>query len=366
MKLFVLRGVYWYWVMRPKDSSGKPFSTDPLDEHHTYFYYHLLKSNVVDEVIIYSDRKENDEKQKIPPLLNFPEGKMRIIYNFDFKEVHESKGHLIYCRDQLSETNQFPQHRLIAKSVGHGFPNYDWLRWIPFYIPRICRPLVLNKKETFIHLTEGPYNQRFTSHGVKSFNWPSLSNQAQYIDENTTQEKKYDWIYVASVNPRKRVLEFMHLLVNSNLKGLRGALLLSTKERKNSLSPLEAIRETIKKDELNITIYTNVDCKSKMSLLKKSKVFISAAAEDSGPRVVIEAGQAKIPILALKHHGSASLLVKNGINGEITWLFKRFPKLLKKILNNYDDYDCSVNDHILDEKNWIKPIVKYINHNKHD
>jgi hypothetical protein len=75
---------------------------------------------------------------------------------------------------------------------------------------------------------------------------------------------------------------------------------------------------------------------------------------------VIEAGQAGIPVLAMKNHGSASLLVRSGTNGELTWSFRKFPRILNAMLQNYEKYDCSINNELLEERRWFEPIVREI------
>ena len=361
MKLFVLsKSLYWRWILRPIDSnSDKRFSSDPLDEHHTYFYYLLLKYGVVDEVIVYSDRKKKNILHKIPDRLDFPEGKMRISYDLSYAEIRESSNQLIYCRDHVDDARLFPQHFIMCKFVAHGFPTNNGLRWIPFHIPWLCRKYKIHKSFIDLQLSEGPYNRRFFPKNIVSIDWPSLSNQKQYIN---AMEKKYDWICISSMNPRKRVLSLVKLISKHKYtRVLKGCLVVNKiTSRELNASHFNKLISLINRNNLDIKIYQGVDCKEKIELLCQSKVYVSPAAEDSGPRTVIEAGAAEVPVLALKHHGSASFLVKNGINGELTWRFKKFPNLLKKIITNYDKYDCAVNQKLLDEALLIKPLIIHI------
>ena len=115
MKLFVINSPYWFWTMRPQGAKyyndvQVPQSLDPLDEHHTYFYYQFLKFKLVDEVIIYSNRKILDHEQGIPSELEFECGKMKVLYDPTYKMIATEQDQLLYCRHRLESTNFFPQH----------------------------------------------------------------------------------------------------------------------------------------------------------------------------------------------------------------------------------------------------------------
>ena len=360
MKLFVFNTPYWFWTMRPKKSkyhdNGGPQSLDPLDEHHTYFLYQFLKSNLVDEVIIYSNREELDHQQGIPSELEFREGKMRVSYDLTYKMAHYERSQLLYCRHRLETTKLFPQHTQIIKVIAEGFPTSEYMKRLPFHIPWFCRKQKLDPRLHSLVVSEGPYNRRFINQRIPALDWPTLSNQGQYI---RSMEKLYDWIFVGTTHPRKRLLEFGKYLLKRKLNHLKGCVLIdSTKLRQIDF---DSLQKSDLLNQLNVVLKFDLDCKAKMEALCQSKVFVHTALEDSGPRSLIEAGQARIPIVALHHHGSASLLVRSGINGELSWSFDKLPALLKKVLDNYGSYDCSINDDMLNENRWFPAIQEKIN-----
>jgi len=187
--------------------------------------------------------------------------------------------------------------------------------------------------------------------------WPTLSSQRQYV---TDEEKLYDWIMVSSLNPRKRIARFLQALSDAGLAHLRGCVVTRTPHREHFKQELEVINKEIEKG-INVEIKTDLNCQEKMQALCRARVFVSAAEEDSGPRSIIEAGQAEIPVLALSHHGAASILVSPGKNGELVNHFRQFPRTLNKILSNYSKYDCDTNHLLLDENLWFPNVVAALN-----
>ena len=224
-------------------------------------------------------------------------------------------------------------------------------------MPYFCRKRRIVPGLHSLVVSEGPYNRRFINKRITALDWPSLSNQGQYVQ---SMEKHYDWIVVTSMHPRKRLIEFGKQLIERNLSHLRGCILITSLKVKSNQIEYNALQNSGLLDKLTVDLKFDLDCKGKMEALCQSKVFVCASREDSGPRALIEAGQAKIPIVALHHHGSASLLVKSGINGELSWSIDNLPDLLKKVLDHYNDYDCSINDGILDENRWFPAIQEKI------
>ena len=348
--------------MRPQGSKyyndiKMPQSLDPLDEHHTYFYYQFLKSNLVDEVIIYSGREKLDHEQGIPSEFEFRGGTMKVLYDPTYKMAASEQDQLLYCRHHLEKTNLFPQHIQIAKVILEGFPTSDNMKRLPFYIPYFCRKRRLIPGLHSLVVSEGPYNRRFISRRIPALDWPSLSNQRQYVQP---MEKYYDWIVVTSLHPYKRLVEFGKQLLEKDLSHLRGCILITSLKAEANRTEYDSLQRSELLDQLTVDLKFDLNCKEKMEALCRSKVFVCASRLDSGPRALIEAGQAKIPIVALHHHGSASLLVKPGINGELSWSIDKLPDLLKKVLDNYNDYDCSINEGILDENRWFPAIQEKI------
>lgn len=346
MKLYVIDSPYWFWSMRPQgeNQDKKRKSSDPLDEHHTFFYYQFLRCGLVDEVVVYdSHRCELNSHQDIPVLLEFPEGNIRVEYDSEKKEVSSTISQLVYCRQHQKE--RYSQHIRLTKSILEGFPNSEKLRWLPFYIPFFCKKRTVKLSNTDIYISEGYYNSKYIHPSVKSIVWPSLSNQAQYVEK---KEKKYDWIMVSSLHPYKRLIGFCQLLIKNKLSDLRGCILIESSHAKNKRQKsLTYLVENIVK-KINIDIHYDLTSDEKMKMLCQSRVYVSPSSLDSGPRSLIEAAQAEIPILALKHHGCASYIIKPGVNGEWAWRFSQLPKLLQRILSNYNSYNCSINASLVD------------------
>jgi hypothetical protein len=187
--------------------------------------------------------------------------------------------------------------------------------------------------------------------------WPTLSNQIQYVDRLA---KKYDWIIVSSLNPRKRVIQFCNELLARNLGHLKGCILLESNKAVSSHADDLAYLQSAILPKSNITLKLDLNNAEKMKHLCESKVFLSIALRDSGPRSLVEAAQAKIPCVALKHHGCASSIIKPSINGETYWQYSSILDNLEKIVHNYESYDCSVNIELLNPDTWFRPLAKEI------
>jgi len=355
MKLFVVGSPYWYWSMRPRECAETGHVTnqsdDPLDEHHSYFYHLFLKYGVVDEVVIYSERKTFDGIQHIPDHVACAGGVMRLDYDLDHNELKSSPKSLVYCRHNLPKVRQFGDHFRIIKAIADGFPKSPFWNRLPTYVPGLCRNRRILPEEHELVLSEGPYNQRFLPRGSSSVVWPTLSAQSQYV---SAPEKKYDWAISASFARRKNIYGFCKGLIDNGLGHLKGCIMYLAHE--NYTAELGRFREQLM-PHLDIELHPNANCESKMHRLCESRVLVSAATEDSGPRSVIEAGQAGIPVLALASHGSASYLVRPGVNGELTWQPDQLPRILGDMLDRIDQYDCSINRELLDEQRCFAPVI---------
>ena len=88
---------------------------------------------------------------------------------------------------------------------------------------------------------------------------------------------------------------------------------------------------------MNFDIFLNVPQKEKINLMCQSKVFVNPSSLDSGPRAQVEAAQLKMPILTMAHIGAADI-IEAGKNGEIANNLNEIPKLLNKILDNFEKY----------------------------
>lgn len=358
---------YWHWSMRPQKAAPRdeeltsfsgPQSSDPLDEHHTYLYHLFLKYGVVDEVLIYSKRKARDEKQGIPDRFEFYGKPMRLVYGDEFlRQLQREKAQIFYARERFNfDRIRYPQHVQIVKSLQHGFPVSKRLRFLPVYVPLACRSRKPSYSAPDLVLAEGPYNAKFVQRTLKTLVWPSLSGQSRYVQK---REKEFDWVVVSSFNPRKRIVKFCRALIAEGMADLKGCILARAPKHEREREEFAKFRAEIQ-PRLDVHLRFNAPCREKMIVLGGSRVFVSTANEDSGPRSVIEAGQAAIPVLAMKNHGSASFLVRPGVNGETTWFFKEMPKILKSMLADYGKYDCSVNKDILSEEKNFLPIANAV------
>jgi hypothetical protein len=343
--------------MRPhktkKEREYKIRSLDPLDEHHTYFYHLFLKYNIVDEVVIYSTRRQQDQTANLPTNLEFFGKPMRIEYDKTFAELRAGKDQLLFCRQFFHNIIPFMQHVCLIKHYSYGFPISPKLAWLPTFVPYLCKKRNLPYDTRTILLAEGPYNLRYAPWNLSRVIWPAISNQKQYI---RTCEKEYDWIVIGNFSRRKGFLSFCQSLIDCGMESLRGCIISAQPITPELKTEYAYFTEKIL-PKLNAEVHFEVDCAEKMEFLNRSRIFVSTASTDSGPRTVIEAGQAEIPVLAMAHHGSASFLVRNGKNGELTWSASKFPEILARMLNNYDSYDCKINRDILNEERLFSSVI---------
>jgi acetolactate synthase-1/3 small subunit len=80
----------------------------------------------------------------------------------------------------------------------------------------------------------------------------------------------------------------------------------------------EVVRKVVRQIEKQVDVlkaYFNTNDELKMELLSKSKIFVNTAEFEYGPRAMIEAIQAGVPIFTMPHIG-VSDLVTTGKNGE--------------------------------------------------
>jgi glycosyltransferase involved in cell wall biosynthesis len=189
-------------------------------------------------------------------------------------------------------------------------------------------------------------------------------------EQREKSKKVYDWIMVSSFDPRKRHVEFIiEMIGNSNAKNLKGCVVGRNPDNKGYKNPGHTVLQNIKKlskvNNLDIDIFLNVSQDTKKDLMSMSRVFVCASALDNGPRAMVEAAQAGLPLISMSHIGSSDL-IHPGVTGEIVNNFKDFPTVLINVLNNYKKYDKHKNAISLLPENVFPNLIKKIKERKND
>ena len=319
-----------YIDLHPKHTLGKTLISDPLSEHFTYVYYNLLKFGLVDKVVIFPRQPDKDKHVNPPDIVL--DANRRITHDF-----RENKFDII---------NNDPG------SYAFFYSNYDdcyklkntFVLFNPVTLT-INPKNNINKKYHHYALVEGMCHEnkyQVIPKDIPKSKCPLTSNQFTNLNVEETQktQKSYDWIMVSSLDQRKRHVEFLQSIIkNPKFRNLRGCIAARNPDNKGYLHDnhrvLKYLNENFINKYDNIDFVMNVDNEEKIDLLSKSKIFVCTSVFDSGPRAIIEALQAGMPILTLPHIGSSDWIIP-GKNGEFINQVEETQTVLYDMIEKYD------------------------------
>jgi glycosyltransferase involved in cell wall biosynthesis len=340
MKLYVLNSPS-YVEVHPIHTLGKSLIDDPLSEHFTYVYYNLLKYGLVDEVVLFPRKGKHDSlRSEIITEIKLPEDSRKAIklcwsdkdaaidiinndknsYTYmysEFNDFYKLKNTFTLFNPVTLTTNS--QNNLNKKihnyALIEGKKHEDVYQVVPSEIPRSICPLTTNQ---------------FTNLNVEKIQ---------------KKEKIYDWIIISALDPRKRHIEFLSSIsTHPNFKNLKGCIVARNPDNRDYKHDahlvLSYLNENFVKKFKNIDIVFNANNEEKIDLLSKSKIFVCVSKFDSGPRALVEAIQAGLPIFTMPQIGCSDW-VESGKNGEYISDISQstqFYKMLSRYDNNSEFY----------------------------
>jgi glycosyltransferase involved in cell wall biosynthesis len=304
-----------YVENHPSHSCGQVLIDDPLSEHFTYLYYNFLKYDLVDEVIIFPREGNHDKfRDDIPEKLDIGISGKSLSLNWDrdgmYDIVNDDPGSYVYFWSNLEECHKIKNSFVIFNPV----------------IIATNRDNCLDSRYHHYGLLEGLNHEktfRVIPEDIPYGFLPTTSNKFTELDVDSLQKTKkdYDWIIVSSTDPRKRHTEFLQALEkNPNFKNLRGCIAARNPDNKgrifNGHYVLKHLMDHYANRTNNVDIILNVNNDLKVDLLSRTKIFVCTSTFDVGPRAVVEALQAGMPIFTMPHIGT-STWVEQGKNGEL-------------------------------------------------
>lgn len=298
-----------YVMDHPSHTCGQVLNSDPLSEHYTYMYFNFIKFGLVDQVVIFPRKGPHDNhRDQIIDKIEVEEGKF-IVNNWDrenmIKIINSDPGSYGYCFSEYETCRELKDIFVMFNPVILGTNS------------RNC----LDKKYHHYAILEG------ISHQAKFKTVPadipigiSRTTCKKFteldVDKIQKTEKVYDWIMISSFDPRKRQVEFLRMLSRDpRFKNLKGCIAGRNPDNKGYLNNGHHVLKEVKNIASNVDIYFNTNDELKIELLSKSKIFVNTAEFEYGPRAMIEAIQAGVPIFTMPHIG-VSDLVTPGKNGE--------------------------------------------------
>jgi glycosyltransferase involved in cell wall biosynthesis len=295
----------------PSHTCGQTLNSDPLSEHYTYMYYNFIKFGLVEQVVIFPRKGPHDlYKDQIIDKIEVEKDKF-ITLNWDrenmVKIMNSDPGSYGYCFSEYEKCKELKNIFVMFNPVVLGTNTKN------------C----LDKRYHHYSLLEGRNHQKYfrtvpldIPEGISRTTCKKFTE----LDVDSIQRayKKYDWIMISSFDPRKRHLEFLRSLsTHQKFKDLKGCIAARNPDNKGYLHAGHHVLNQIKQGNYqNVDIFFNVDNELKIDLLSKSKFFVNTSEFEYGPRAIVEAVQAGVPIFTMEQIGVADL-VKPGVNGEL-------------------------------------------------
>ena len=352
--LYVINSPSWTELSPIGLNNSKMFE-NYLSEDHVYKYYNFLKFGLVKKVIIFvEDHRWRVDGNFIKKKFETKYGNMYLVRGLKkFSYINsDPEFNYVYCWSKWWDCEKLKNKFVIVNPMFNGISHKNYI------------------KEKYHHfaLLEG---YQFAKYLPKKIPY-SIYRPICYDHENHTlnnfQSKIYDWIMISSFDPRKRHIEFLKTLKNSNSYNFKGCIIgRDPNNKKNKefsllrLTPTKVLKKIQKiQKEINFDLFLNVDQKTKIDLTLKSKVFVCTSKLDNGPRSQIEASQLKIPVLSMPHIGASEIISKGNLNGKLFTNFSDIPNILNSMINNITEYTCNENRKILDPKSFMPDIVKRI------
>ena len=333
MKLYSLNTPCWS-DYDSKNTAGSSLIHDPLSDHFTFMFYNFMKYGLVDEVIVFLEEKRI-KRGIVNSRIETDAGNMTIIPAAQIPNIDLEKDQIVYCWSRWEECHQLKDNFVIVNPM---FSN----RMYPSCLDKNVHDHALIEGSAYKDTVPPWMNYDVFRYTTKDFCEITKAER-----ENT--EKHYDWIMVSSFDPRKRHVEFLQELTRHKDKPLKGCIVGRSPDNKGHRHSGHKVLETIlqiKQDEnLDIDVYLNVSQEEKKNLMLKSKVFVCASSLDNGPRAMVEATQAGLPLISMPHIGSSDLITNT--TGELVRDFHDFPDALFYALENIKKYDKHYNSNML-------------------
>ena len=304
-----------YVENHPSHTCGQTLNNDPLSEHFTYLYYNLIKHDLIDEVVIFPREGNHDKyREEIPTILDTGIDNKSITLNWNRERMYDiinnDPGSYVYCWSNYEECRKIKNSFVIVNPVIVATNSNNCLnsRYHHFALLES-----LNHEKTFKVLPDD----------IPTAVLPTTNKQFTDLDVDKLQEAKkdYDWIIVSSMDPRKRHIEFLNALEkNPNFKNLKGCIAARNPDNKGKIHNghyvLQHLLNKYVNGTKNVDLFLNVNNELKIDLLSRSKIFVCTSTFDVGPRAVVEAMQAGVPVFTMPHIGAATW-VEQGKNGEL-------------------------------------------------
>jgi len=343
-KLYVINTPCWT-ELSPSGLSGESLFNNPFSDHFTFLYYNFMKYGLVDEVkIIVEDKRWRVDNVFIKDKLETEYGTMQLYRERDKEEViNGDKGGYLYCWSRWEDCKKFDKFTIVNPMFnGYTYKN------------------VIDKSFHNYALIEGQYYSQFLPDDLPYDVLRYISYDCVGVDKSR-KDHEYDWIMVSSFDPRKRHLDFLKSIYNTPMQHSKGCIIGRNPDNKKRRWEGHNILDQLKEAQnlFNFDIMLNATQEEKINLLLKSKIFVCVSALDNGPRAQVEAAQLNLPILSMPHVGSSDMII-SGKNGEIISDLKEIPSTLQKMIKNYENYDCTINDDILNPDNFMPKIIERI------
>ena len=208
--LYVINSPCWTEISPSGLNNSNMFSNE-LSENFTFFYYNLMKFGLVEKVIIFVEEKRWRIDKNIKKKIITEYGTLEIRKDTKkFKVINsDDQMNFVFCWSNIEECNKINKKFVIVDNQFHGYINKS-------SINKKFHDLVLTESENFkkyIPKAMPTCVYKLTSYDHENF---ELKNN------NNAKIKKYDWLMVSSFDKRKRHIEFLNSLKNSNLSFSKG------------------------------------------------------------------------------------------------------------------------------------------------
>lgn len=348
MKLYTLNTPCWS-DYDAQNTKGDSLINKKLSDHFTFMNFNFMKYGLVDEVLIFLDRKRI-ERGILEPNFKTEFGNMRIIDKREVSNIALEENQIVYCWSGWSETSDLGKNFVIVNPM---FNN-------------IMYPSSITSKKHDYALIEGhafnstvPNDIPYDVFHYTSYDFCSLTHE-----DRSKSSRVYDWILVSSFDPRKRHVEFLNAMARDKYsKNLKGCIIGRDPDNKGQINDghyvLRNARSIIEQNNMPVDIFLNASQDKKRSLMLNSKVYVCPSSLDNGPRSMIEAGQSGCILLSMPHIGSSSV-IKSSVTGEVTNSINDMPKILQSIIANREKYDISKVSEIVSPENVFPSLIKKI------
>ena len=348
MKLYTLNTPCWT-DYDAQNTRGESLIEKKLSDHFTFMNFNFMKYGLVDEVLIFLDKKRI-ERGIVDPVFETEFGKMTVLDKREIPNMGLKEKQFVYCWSGWSETSNLGKNFVIVNPM---FNN-------------IMYPSTITAEKHDYALIEGEPFSSTVPLGIPYdvFHYTTYDFSSLKKEDREHGEREYDWILVSSFDPRKRHIEFLNAIAsNKNTRGLRGCIVGRNPDNKGKVNEghyvLKGVREIIQHYDIDVDIFLNASQDKKRDLMLNSKVYVCPSALDNGPRSMIEAGQSGCILLSMPHIGSSSV-IKTAVTGELTKNIDDMPKLLMNIIENREKYDISKVSEIVAPENVFPKLVEKI------